>query len=168
MKFDNMGREIPDPTPVEIPAEFQRPESMDDKIRRMISGYMSVQAVAEGRESFEDANDFEIPDEDEFQSPYEFNEMQEEAPRERVEQRRVSDSVAASPVRGSDSGGRDVERAGTQRPAGGASSKAVRSDREDRHRKERADDEGKRGPNRGGSRSSKRSVQRDIEDGHDA
>lgn len=64
MKFDAQGRELPDPTPVELPLGFKRPESLNDQIRRMIRGEMSAQASAAGNETFEEANDFDVDEDD--------------------------------------------------------------------------------------------------------
>lgn len=61
-RLDPKGAEIPDPTPVSIPVHLRKPESMDDRIRRIISHSISKQAEAQGLESFEEADDFDIPD----------------------------------------------------------------------------------------------------------
>lgn len=79
----NPALEYPDPTPVEIPTELKRPESIDEKMKRIIRNELSVQAQARGRESFEEANDFNVEDSfeaDGVLSPYEVNEMVEEFP----------------------------------------------------------------------------------------
>lgn len=169
MQFDKFGREIPDPTPVEVPAEFRRPESMDDKIRRMISGYMSQQAVAEGRESFEEANDFETDDPDDFVSPYEVQDMHEEVPIERFNRQDsgAPGAGAASSPRGSDSGGRVVERARVERSADRGAPEKVRESRSARPGKDVPRHEGKRGANRERSGVAQRPVQRDIDDSED-
>lgn len=87
MRFDDQGRELPDPTPLEIPAGMRRPESLEDQVRRLVRTHMSRQAVAEGNESFEEANDFEIPEDDaeHFETRYEMPEMAEEVPIERAQ-----------------------------------------------------------------------------------
>lgn len=56
--------EFPDPTPVEIPAEFQRPESIQEIIARQVHGELSRLARDQGMESFEEAMDFEMEDDD--------------------------------------------------------------------------------------------------------
>lgn len=62
--FDERGREVSDPTPVEIPVNFRRPETLQEQIRRLIRTEMSVQALNEGKETFDEADDFDIePDE---------------------------------------------------------------------------------------------------------
>ena len=62
--FDARGREVSDPTPVEIPVNFRRPETLQEQIRRLIRTEMSAQALNEGKETFDEADDFDIePDE---------------------------------------------------------------------------------------------------------
>lgn len=69
------GVEKPDPTPVQIPIEMRKPESMDDRIRRIIQHSLSVRARQVGLESFEEADDFDIEDEFDLDptSPWEEN-----------------------------------------------------------------------------------------------
>lgn len=64
MKFDKEGRELPDPTPVEIPANARRPEGLHSMIARMIRTRVSDVAASEGYETFEESNDFEVADEE--------------------------------------------------------------------------------------------------------
>lgn len=73
--------EIPDPTPVEMPLGYERPESLQSMIARMVRTF-SDQAQKEGAESFEEADDFDIDDDSEIVSPYQMNDMQEERPYE--------------------------------------------------------------------------------------
>lgn len=62
MPHDEKGREIPDPTPVEIPAGISKPESMNDMIRRYVRIEASKIAEANDMETFEEADDFEVDD----------------------------------------------------------------------------------------------------------
>lgn len=64
MKFDALGRELPDPTPVELPFGAQRPESLQDMIRRLVRTDVSRAAEQAGAETFEEANDFEVEEDD--------------------------------------------------------------------------------------------------------
>lgn len=57
------GAELPDPTPVSIPLKFQREESSEARMRRMIKQEMSAVADDAGWETEEEANDFDIEDE---------------------------------------------------------------------------------------------------------
>lgn len=70
--------EIPDPTPVEVP--LFRPLSIHEEMKRFIRSEMSRQAAEAGQESFEEADDFDVGDDDEIVSPYEMVELKEEFP----------------------------------------------------------------------------------------
>lgn len=78
-RHDAKGFEYPDPTPMAIPAHLRLPETLQDTMRRLIRVEMSKQAVEAGQESFEEADDFEVDDDDPI-SPYEMLPMQAEAP----------------------------------------------------------------------------------------
>lgn len=77
-KYNSKGQEIPDQTPVEMPIGHHVPEPLESMIARMVRLY-SVQAVKEGMESFEEADDLDIPD-DEPVSDHQMTNMQEERP----------------------------------------------------------------------------------------
>lgn len=70
--------EIPDPNPLEVP--LFRPLSIHEEIKRFVRSEMSRQAQEQGQESFEEADDFDVGDDDEIQSPYEMVELKEEFP----------------------------------------------------------------------------------------
>lgn len=82
MKFDKEGRELPDPTPIEIPAGFKRPETLQEQIRRLVRTAISERAVDSGAESFEEANDFDMDDDDPTDQDTVYTRMAEEVPRE--------------------------------------------------------------------------------------
>lgn len=63
-KLDENGHELLDTTPVEMPLGFQHPEPLEERIRRLIRTSVSQQAVENGAETFEEADDFDIPDDD--------------------------------------------------------------------------------------------------------
>lgn len=72
-----------DPRPVEVPTKLKRPETTDERIRRIIKEQISPHAVQQGLESFEESEDFDIEDDFESQMPLtkaEFQEMQREFP----------------------------------------------------------------------------------------
>lgn len=77
--LDERGREVPDPTPVEWPAGMRRPESLTEQIQRLVRVAVSQQAAAAGFETFEEADDFDVDDEEDPLSQYELTAMQEEA-----------------------------------------------------------------------------------------
>lgn len=64
--FDSQGREIPDPTPVDIPVDCEQPESLESMMMRMIN-VASRRASRDGLESVDEANDFEVEDEENFE-----------------------------------------------------------------------------------------------------
>lgn len=64
MAHDQKGREIPDPRPMEMPLGMSKPESMEDMIRRFVRQEASRAASAEGMETFEEADDFDIDDDE--------------------------------------------------------------------------------------------------------
>lgn len=71
IKFDEHGRELPDPTPLALPVGFKKPETLEAQIQRLIKGKLSRQAEEQGFETFADAEDFDIDDDDEPSAPYE-------------------------------------------------------------------------------------------------
>lgn len=77
--LNDRGHEVPDPTPVEWPAGVRRPETLTEQIQRLVRVQMSQFAQEQGLETFEEADDFDIEDEEGAPfSPYELTEMQEE------------------------------------------------------------------------------------------
>lgn len=89
--FNEKGEWVPDPTPIEIPIGLKRPPSMNERIKEMVRGALSQSAVNAGRESFEEANDFSIPDPDGSQlpiSPHELKDAEDEVPVEEFIRRR--------------------------------------------------------------------------------
>lgn len=69
--LDQFGREIPDPTPVAPPVGYNRQPTMVEHIRAMVQGELLRRAAEEsGAETFEEADDFDIPGDEPF-SPYE-------------------------------------------------------------------------------------------------
>lgn len=90
MKFDEQGRELPDSTPLELPSGMKQPESLESIMKRMIAVHASRAAGEAGMETFEEANDFEVEDDDEPITQYEYHGMKEEVPREQSEKERPS------------------------------------------------------------------------------
>lgn len=78
-RYDEFGREIPDPTPISLPYPFKRPEPLVEIIRRSIREEMSRHAAAEGEETFDEADDFEVDEEPDLFSPYELRDAPVEA-----------------------------------------------------------------------------------------
>lgn len=73
-KLDENGHEKLDNTPVELPLGFQHPETLEDRIKRLVRTSVSAQAQTDGEETFEEADDFDIPDDDSDPvTPYELD-----------------------------------------------------------------------------------------------
>lgn len=89
------GKEIPSDKPMAPPIGFVRQPSMVEHMRAMVRSELLRQAVeAEGLETFEEADDFDCPDELEPQSGYE-NDAQFEPPAIREAYKRESAEAAA-------------------------------------------------------------------------
>ncbi|AZL82928.1 hypothetical protein [Apis mellifera associated microvirus 50] len=75
--------EVCNPQPVEVPLRFQRPPTMEERIRQFIrSEAMRREAEAQGAETFEEADDFEVDDPD-FDVPSSEFEVMELEPQDR-------------------------------------------------------------------------------------
>lgn len=93
------GKEQPDTTPIELPIGAQRPpsirEEMQRYIRETLSSYM---ASTQESETFEEADDFDIGLEDEWTSPYELQDMQEDTPYTELEAEGEANAVNPIPT----------------------------------------------------------------------
>lgn len=70
------GEEIPDPTPMAPPIGWRKEKSMVEIIREQIrSAQLAAEAEAAGMETFEESDDFDVPDELEPFSAYEMEEV---------------------------------------------------------------------------------------------
>lgn len=78
MKYNARGEELPDDTPIELPIRFKRPPTLQEQIKAMVRSELSQSAKAQGMESFEEADDFEVEDDVEIRSAHELTPMQEE------------------------------------------------------------------------------------------
>lgn len=81
MKYDELGRELPDPTRIEAPVEFKRPETLEEKIARAVYTLEWRKRVqAQGYETAEEADDFDVADDVELPTTqYELSAMQEDS-----------------------------------------------------------------------------------------
>lgn len=79
-QYDAQGREIPDPRPVAVPFDFGRPLSLHDQIKRFIRSELSQRAAAYERETFEEADDFDVDEDGDPVSQYEIPEALPEWP----------------------------------------------------------------------------------------
>lgn len=60
--LDGFGQELPDPTPIAVPAGFKRPETLAEQVQRLVRTHISREAAEAGMETFEESEDFDIPD----------------------------------------------------------------------------------------------------------
>lgn len=65
------GHEIPDPRPMAAPLHIRVPETLAQQIQRMVRSELSQRAADQGHETFEEADDFDVGDDEELSSPYE-------------------------------------------------------------------------------------------------
>jgi len=102
MKFNEFGEELPDPTPVEVPAGFKEPESIQAMIARLVRTHVSDAAQRHGFESVEEANDFDVADEEFPETKYEVlgDEQLEERHRAIVDTRAAKLALAKRQNRG--------------------------------------------------------------------
>lgn len=71
-RLDDMGREVPDPTSLGVSVRVKRIINDTDRMREIIrSEELRRLAMAEGQETFEEADDFDVEDEYDPTSPYE-------------------------------------------------------------------------------------------------
>lgn len=71
VRLDEEGREIPDPTPIELPLGMKRPETLAEQVQRLVRNQVSQYAALHGHETFEEAEDFDIEDDLDPSTPYE-------------------------------------------------------------------------------------------------
>lgn len=80
-KYVENYKDKADPKPVEIPAELKRPETIEEKIKRIIRTELSAKATMEGEESYEESEDLDMDEDDDTPlTPYEMTVMKPEFP----------------------------------------------------------------------------------------
>lgn len=65
------GHEIPDPEPLVLPSGFRRPETLAEQVQRLVRTGLSRMAEEQGMESFEEAEDFDVDEDEDPSTPYE-------------------------------------------------------------------------------------------------
>lgn len=68
---DELGREVPDSLPMEVPLGMKRPESLAEQVQRLVRNSISAHAEIHGQETFAEADDLELDDEFDPYTPYE-------------------------------------------------------------------------------------------------
>lgn len=86
--IDEFGREVPDPEPIAIRVGRKTIQQFDH-IKAYIRRELSAAAEANDMETFEEANDFDIPDDDIRHSPHEYTEEREAREQEAFEDARA-------------------------------------------------------------------------------
>lgn len=86
--FDEKGRFLPDPQPLELPVGYNQPPAFLEEVRRFIRNELSLVANRNQAETFEEADDFDLPD-DFPRSIHELEPMQEEEPPAKVRAEKV-------------------------------------------------------------------------------
>lgn len=61
--LDENGKERLNPRPKTIPSDLQKPLNLEQRIRKLMRAELSRQAEAQGHESWEEANDFDVSEE---------------------------------------------------------------------------------------------------------
>ncbi|AXH76736.1 MAG: hypothetical protein [Microviridae sp.] len=77
--LDERGRELLNPIPHQPTGIRPKSESLKSQIQRMVKSHLSLQAHEQGHETFDEANDFDINTEFDFEepmTPYEFMDEQ--------------------------------------------------------------------------------------------
>lgn len=70
MEYNELGQELPDPTPIAVPLKFLRQETLNEKIKRFMRNEHIQQELANaGFETEEEANDFDVGDPDDVYMP---------------------------------------------------------------------------------------------------
>lgn len=98
--LDELGREIPDPTPMEPPLGYIKQPSLQDQIRMMVlSEKLRLEVESAGAETFEEADDFDVGDDYDPHSPWEnefdpdYSEIRSEVERLRAKGVQVPEEV---------------------------------------------------------------------------
>lgn len=74
------GRELPNPEPLVIHTGLERPLTLNEQIQRCMRQEISRQVAAQGMETFEESQDFEVEEPFDSEMPVSVHEMTEEEP----------------------------------------------------------------------------------------
>lgn len=91
MKYNSKNEEVLDKTPIALPIGYEKPETLAELVQRMVKNQAYLQHF-QGKESYEEANDFDIDDDGEelpYTTKFDFTEMKEEYLEEEKEQTTV-------------------------------------------------------------------------------
>lgn len=71
MSINENGFEVFDQTPIETPTRLRMPIGHVERMRAVVRQELSRAAQDWGDETFEEADDFDLPDDEQYVSPYE-------------------------------------------------------------------------------------------------
>lgn len=71
VRQDDRGHEIPDPNPIEVPLGHKVPETLAQMFQRYVRVQFSEYAAQQGTETFDQADDFDHPEDLDPTTPYE-------------------------------------------------------------------------------------------------
>ena len=96
LRMNERGQEVPDPVPVAPPVNLRREMSLEERVRMLVrSERLAEELRSRDRETFEEADDFDIPDDPiDPSTPYEADFEGENV----RELRRRHDEAAPPPV----------------------------------------------------------------------
>lgn len=98
-QLDDNGHEVLDPAPMYPALKFQNPPSLEEQIKMILQETKIREAIeAEGYETLEEADDFEVGDDFEPFSFHEFSEEEEAAARQFIAARREEEARRATPA----------------------------------------------------------------------
>lgn len=110
--------EVLDSTPVAMPVNFHRPPTLQEQIQRLTRQSLNKLAAQEGKESFEEADDFDIGEDFEPASPHEI----EFGPEKEAEFERVATNALRKAAALKD---KKAAEAAAKQPAGPAAAPPV-------------------------------------------
>lgn len=102
--YNEQGEQMVDPTPVRLPVGFKHVDNFAERVRQIVRGErLKAEAEAMGAESFEEADDFDVPDDPiDPSTPYEADfdapspaELKREQERRFAEEDREDQYIAA-------------------------------------------------------------------------
>lgn len=70
-RLDENGREMPSDAQLRIPVGFKRPETLAEQVQRLVRNGLSQYAESQGKETFQEADDFDVDDEMDLHTPFE-------------------------------------------------------------------------------------------------
>lgn len=111
-----LGLELPNPVPLEPPLGYFDAVPIHIQIREMIQGELSRRAAEAGEETFEEADDFDVDDDQDPMSPWEL-EYEPTRPWKTALEVQVEEYRAAEAAKRADKAREELEKAAATAPA---------------------------------------------------